>query len=400
MMKKALWNMVPALILFGGVEAAAASPWQVSEVSGNVQLTENGRSRNAVRGALLASGAVIRTAPGSRAVIVRGQEFVIISPSTQLRVPEASSSNRIVQLIEDFGSAIFRIEKKSTPHFGVQTPYLAAVVKGTTFTVTVGPEGGKVKVTEGVVEVSTKDGGVSDLVAAGGSASVGKNDLYTLSVQGREPKELRSAKAPLAGGVTVNPNANPAAALKGDNRSARAQEVRIAKAIREEGVSLSKATRGMLEGRSAAEDAQGEFNEHSRQAIKADKLDKDKPAKNENKPDKNEAPGKEEKPGSGKPEQPKGDEGGKPGGPGGNEGNGDKPAPGEDKPAGEGKPGKDDGDKPVEEEGAKPGKDDGAKPGKDEDTGKPGKGDGAKPGKDDEDGGKAPGDDGDEGDDD
>lgn len=26
---------------------------------------------------------------------------------------------------------IFKFQKKSTPHFGVQTPYLAAVVKGT-----------------------------------------------------------------------------------------------------------------------------------------------------------------------------------------------------------------------------------------------------------------------------
>jgi collagen type III alpha len=260
MMRKVAIGLVPALMMFSGAAANAAPAWQVSEVSGNVKLSENGRSRAAVKGALLASGAMIATAPGARAVIVRGQEFVVISPGTRLRVPEASSPNRIVQLIQDFGSAIFKIEKKSTPHFGVQTPYLAAVVKGTTFTVTVGPEGGEVKVSEGAVEVSTNDGGVSDLIEAGGSASVGKSDLYRLSVEGREPKVIRSSKAPAAGTVTTNPNASPAAALQGGNRSARIEEVRIARAIREEGMALSKATRGMLEGRPVSEHAQAEFN--------------------------------------------------------------------------------------------------------------------------------------------
>jgi hypothetical protein len=48
----------------------------VSEVSGDVRLSESGRTRAASKGALLGSGAVIATAPGARAVLVRGQEFV------------------------------------------------------------------------------------------------------------------------------------------------------------------------------------------------------------------------------------------------------------------------------------------------------------------------------------
>jgi collagen type III alpha len=327
MMRKIAIGLIPAAIMFSGAAVKAAPAWQVSEVSGNVKLTENGRSRLATKGALLASGAVITTASGSRAVIVRGQEFVVISPTTQIRVPEASSSNPIIQLIEDFGSAIFKVDKKSTPHFGVKTPYLAAVVKGTTFTVTVGPEGSKVKVREGLVEVSTPDGGASDLVPAGGSASVGKGDLYTLNVEGKESKVLRSSKAPAAGAVTTNPSAAPAAASKGDNRSARAQEVRIANVIREERVSLEKSTRGLLKDNFAAEHAQAEFNGQARRLIQESKPGKnppgggDKPA-NEEKPDKEEKPEKEEKPGKdgkpdpAKPEEPKGGGPGTPPGPG------------------------------------------------------------------------------------
>src|SRR3546814_20445262 len=120
---------------------AAAPKWRVSEGTGDVHLTNDGRSRAATKGALLSSGAVIATGPKALAVIVRGQEFVVVSPSSQLRVPAADSPNKIMQIIEDFGTALFNIEKKSTPHFGMQTPYLAAVVKGTTFTVTVGEIG-------------------------------------------------------------------------------------------------------------------------------------------------------------------------------------------------------------------------------------------------------------------
>lgn len=366
MMKKLAIGLIPALLMFGTSAAKAAPAWQVSEVSGNVKLTENGRSRAATKGALLASGAMITTAQGSRAVIVRGQEFVVISPATQLRVPEATSRNPIVQLIEDFGSAIFRIEKKSAPHFGVQTPYLAAVVKGTTFTVTVGPDGGKVQVTEGAVEVSTPDGGASDLVTAGGSASVGKGDLYTLNVEGKEPKVLRSSKAPAAGSVTTNPNAAPAAALRGDNRSLRAdeaqQEVRIAKAIREERASLEKSTRGLLKDDFAVEHAQADFTGEAKRMIRESKPGNEQPGGG--KPDAGEEPGKGEKPDPTKPEDPKG--GNPPPGPGApaDPGKPADPGPPADpgKPADPGLP--DDPGKPVD-----PGRPD--DPGKPDDAGPP-----------------------------
>src|SRR3546814_1605096 len=67
-------------------------------------------------------------------------------------------------IVESAGNIVFSIKKKLTPHFGVQTPYLAAVVKGTTFSVTVDGTGASVQVVEGAVEVSTLDGGARDLI--------------------------------------------------------------------------------------------------------------------------------------------------------------------------------------------------------------------------------------------
>jgi hypothetical protein len=409
--KKLILGAVPALMMMSAPAYAEAPTWKVSEVSGRVQLTENGQSRAATRGALLSSGSTIVTAPASRAVIVRGQEFVVISPGTRIRVPEASSSNKIMQLIQDFGSALFKIEKKSTPHFGVQTPYLAAVVKGTTFTVTVGPDGSKVRVTEGAVEVSTLDGGASDLVTPGTVALVGKSDRYTLTVEGKETKILRSDKAPALGAATAKGAPNPASLLKGDNRSERAATVRITKAVHEKPVSLEEATGGVLKGNSASDHAQAEFNDHSKRVIKEikDKENKPgapaepgkpddagKPPVDSGKPDDAGKPpvdsGKPDDAGkppadSGKPDDAgkppvdsgKPDDAGKPPVDSGKPDDAGKPPADSGKPDDAGKPPVDSG-KPDQDEGGKPGKDDGGKPDKD-DGGKPGKDDGDKPAK-------------------
>jgi hypothetical protein len=351
MIRKLMIGVIPALLLVG-TSAEAAPPWTVSEVSGDVRLSEGGKVRAASKGASLGSGAVIATAFGARAVLVRGQEFVVISPNSRMRLPLAAEApNGIVQIIQEWGSALFKIEKKATPHFGVRTPYLAAVVKGTTFTVTVGGEDAKVKVTEGAVEVSTLDGGAADMVRPGSMAMVGKSDLYRLTVEGTGAKEIRSNAAPVAGAITVK-TPNEASVAKGDNRSARAESIRIARTIGEKPLSLGKATDGLVEGRSAAEHAQSAFNEHSRLARepKPDKGDEpgetpgeDKPGKDD-KPDSGQ-PGSEENPGKGGAVEPGTgsgagggadkpgdvDEGGKPAKPvDGDAGGKDKPTKGDD----------------------------------------------------------------------
>ncbi len=256
-MRKIIIGLAPTLLVMSSGAYAQTPGWKVSEVSGDVRLVENGRTRAAVRGALLSSGSTIATGANAKAVIVRGEEFVVISPRSQLRVPAAEAPNKIMQMIEDFGTAVFKIRKKSTPHFGVQTPYLAAVVKGTTFTVTVGPKGGSVQVTEGAVEVSTLDGGAKDLVRPGGIAQVGASDLYRLTVQGESNKVIRSEKGNAAGAAKPQ-------TLAYAGPSARAVEVRAR--VGEGPKSLSDATGGLVEGHSGVESAHANVKdlEHGR----------------------------------------------------------------------------------------------------------------------------------------
>lgn len=151
---------------------AGAPVWKVSQFSGDVRLVEAGRERRAERGALLSTGSAIVTGAGSRAVIVRDREYIVVSARTRLRLPGRGEGGGLIKIIADYGAALFKVDRKTSPHFGVRTPYLAAVVKGTTFRVTVGASGARVAVREGAVAVTTSDGKESGLVTAGSTARV------------------------------------------------------------------------------------------------------------------------------------------------------------------------------------------------------------------------------------
>ena len=245
-MRRTMMTVIPLLLLSATpAHAQRQAGWRVSEVSGDVRISEGGRSRAATRGALLASGSTITAGGRARAVLVRGQQYVTVSPNTQLRVaePQAQQSRGFIQIITDWGSALFRVDRREAPHFGVQTPYLAAVVRGTTFTVTVGPSGASVQVTEGAVEVSTLDGGASDMVRPGMIASVGASDLFQLTINGDQERVIRSRNAPAGGAVTVPAPAQPASSAA----------VSITQAVGEPSVDLADATRGLVRGEPSLE---------------------------------------------------------------------------------------------------------------------------------------------------
>jgi len=69
---------------------------------------------------------------------------------------------------------LYKVKRTGVPHFEVTTPMLAAVVKGTTFTVVVDQKGAAVQVTEGVVEVSSLTGDARRLVEGGMTVYVGR----------------------------------------------------------------------------------------------------------------------------------------------------------------------------------------------------------------------------------
>ena len=127
---------ITAIFMSSAVHAKTPE-WTLSEKSGSVNILRAGVSKIAVSGGQLRAGDIIATGKKSRAVLVRGGEYVVVSPNSRLRISMPAKDGGVVQFFKEMGSALFRIDKKATPHFGVKTPYMAAVVKGTTFSVTV-----------------------------------------------------------------------------------------------------------------------------------------------------------------------------------------------------------------------------------------------------------------------
>jgi hypothetical protein len=119
---------------------------------------------------LIPSKSVVVTGARGRAILARGGEQIILHPNTRLVIPEPKENT--TRLGQTRGTALFRVERKTAPHFQVDTPFMAAVVKGTVFTVTVTGTGSSVQVEEGAVSVGCAKGEAVTLVRPGMKAEV------------------------------------------------------------------------------------------------------------------------------------------------------------------------------------------------------------------------------------
>ena len=238
-------------LMASGAAYAGTPGWSVSEVSGPVFVGKPGLSKTSTvtRGAALSAGDIVSTGKGGRAVIVRGGEYLTVAPNTQLQLTEPKAG-AFTQIVQSFGNVVFKIQKKTTPHFQVKTPYLAAVVKGTTFSVTVTPAGASVQVTEGLVQVASLDGLASRFVSPGEIGMISASAPGQLSVLGTPNAPSGSAAvigaAPASDAPTSETWAEPAAAPVSD-----VAEVRIASPIGEGSVNLAAQTGGIVSGNSS-----------------------------------------------------------------------------------------------------------------------------------------------------
>ena len=201
--KRGARTILPISLLLSSTSVfAQTGPWTVSEVSGPVVIRSEAGERVAERGARVAAGQQVVTRRNGNAVLVRGNEFVTVRPNTRITIAPENRERSVVQMIQDFGSAIFNIGKQPDPLFGVDTPYLAAVVKGTTFSITVTDGGAAMQVTEGAVEAATLDGGAVDLVRPGEVAMIASDDRFRLSIEGDVSRQIDSPERGVAAQVT------------------------------------------------------------------------------------------------------------------------------------------------------------------------------------------------------
>ncbi len=176
----------------------AGETWRIVESAGAVKAGGAGLTPIAVTSnQVLPADSWVETAATGRAILVRGTESIAVGPNSRVQLPSLEVNGN-TQVLQTLGSALYQIGKQQKPHFQVDTPYLAAVVKGTTFTVTVEETTSLVQVTEGLVEVATPDRAAVEFVRPGFTGMVSRDHRGDVVVVQSE----RGPVAPPKGGTS------------------------------------------------------------------------------------------------------------------------------------------------------------------------------------------------------
>src|ERR671912_655941 len=153
----------------------AAGNWIVSQRSGDVRVVHRGLQPASVKAnTSLSPGDVVMTGATGRATLARGADYIVVAPRSELRLPAEAQPGGFTRIVQRLGTMLFKVKHTGVPHFAVDTPMLAAVVKGTSFTIVVDKDRTAVQVTDGVVEVSSSAGDTSRLVERGVTVYVGR----------------------------------------------------------------------------------------------------------------------------------------------------------------------------------------------------------------------------------
>src|SRR5215213_1923250 len=135
--------------------AAEEGAWSVSKTSGEVWMTTTGAQPVSLgKQEILKPGDGIRTGRNGRVLLVRGEETIMVSPNSVIGLPTETKDGLSTTIVQQAGSILLEVEKRNVKHFEVETPYLAAVVKGTQFRVSVNAGSTSVDVVRGQVEVA------------------------------------------------------------------------------------------------------------------------------------------------------------------------------------------------------------------------------------------------------
>jgi len=147
---------------------AGAAGWRVDGITGpaSAHLGAAPGAPLAV-GQVLSVGSDVETGAGAVVFLSRNGDRLIIQPNSHLRIDAPGTAGLLDHFMQSLGSVFYDVEPRKNRSFGVTAPYVAAVIKGTRFLVTVEPRKNSVRVDRGRVLVESADGASSVLVDAG-----------------------------------------------------------------------------------------------------------------------------------------------------------------------------------------------------------------------------------------
>ena len=193
-MASAVWwrHIMAVAVVFvaanSGALAGDDGVWSVSQSSGEVWISSAGvEQASLTQEEVLKPGDTIRTGRNGRVLLVRGEETMLISPNSVIGVPAEKKDGMSTTILQQAGSVLLEVEKRNVKHFEVETPYLAAVVKGTKFEVTVNATSTRVEVSRGQVEVSDFRSGQIAQVTPGQAATTFTHGKGGLALSGSGP---------------------------------------------------------------------------------------------------------------------------------------------------------------------------------------------------------------------
>lgn len=187
-----------ALLLLCTAAAADDDPsqWTATKLRGTVQQQMPDQSWAAVNlGDVIPDDRLLRTQSDGHAEFQRGAETVSLGTNTRIAIKD-DAERHFTTVEQDFGSLEVEANVENVPHFEVDTPFLAAVVKGTHFIVTSSERGGSVTVTRGLVAVEARSTRQHTTVGVGQVASIQLGSGITVRGDGTLPEIITDPDPP------------------------------------------------------------------------------------------------------------------------------------------------------------------------------------------------------------
>jgi hypothetical protein len=170
-----------ALIVLGLIWAAptpslgaGTGEWTLVETQGDVQLQQSAGGWTLVsNSSAVHPGSILKTGSTGRAVLTSNGDRIVVAPNSYLELPaDGLSGAGAAHVRQNLGTLLYDMVPRAADRFRVETPYLAAVIKGTVFTVAVDGASAAVHVVKGVVQVTNAQGQHATLVYPGQTATV------------------------------------------------------------------------------------------------------------------------------------------------------------------------------------------------------------------------------------
>jgi hypothetical protein len=178
-MQRILLQLVLAVLM---TTSGFAADWVVDRVRGSAELKAGGAWVQLARGQVVADKQTVRTGVDGHLGLARGKETIELAPGTQVLLHEGEG--KMTSLEQSSGVVTVDVERRNVQHFSVQTPFLAAVVKGTRFVVAVTSKAASVVVDRGTVQVQDSARDLVVDVVRGQSAEVGRDAPLLVSGAG------------------------------------------------------------------------------------------------------------------------------------------------------------------------------------------------------------------------